>query len=569
MANYSNQFTDSFKYLTSAAKSVKDLSTQVTGVLNRILPSRILSKANIFNMSIDVSVDLSKLIMLHVEDSLIEQNMLIAQKETSIRGLATLTGHSAVRPISSTGVIKLSLKTSLQLLTPTLVLNDVIFRCMSNNLNYLVTTSIQSIATSTETLFLSIIEGSYITNQYIAQGDKLETIYLDDNSAIEQSNILVHVNGIQWSVASALYDMTAGQQSYILKNGIGNQVDIIFGDGVYGKRLTAGDVIVIKHLVTAGEEGNVPHDAQFKLVSGIYNSEGIQIDISDYITIAIEQGFQLGSNGENIETTRLIAGYNSRALTFIRPENLKAYLSRLSILSLIDVWTDQDDNVFNLMLLPNIRTKLNTWSDYFSIALDKLVLTDMQKASIIEYINTSGQQITSSELLIVEPIFEKYAMFIYINANSVNKQTLKSQIESAVAEQFLLSTFLDNDMTNQGIISQTAILESIWSIDNINQANIDIVSERNELARINGSYDTTEIIWVGATKQIITKTVTVSPTDNPNLGFDELGSVSTGSHNSIPLLRGGFRRYNSDSEPILLDKPVYIFYKTINGFEEL
>lgn len=565
-----NQFKDSFKHLKTAANEVKNIGQQVNGVLNKILPSRILSKANIFNMSIEVAEDLSTMVMMHVEDSLVESNINLSQKETSVRGLATLSGHDAIRPISSDGIVNLSINTNLRLVTPSILFSNTTFRSEENNLVYQLLSDVQSIPSSTSSIDLKIVEGSWVENRFIANGDKMETLRLDDNLAIENYHIKVRVNGELWNVADALYDMKSTDKSYLLKNGIGNQVDIIFGDDVHGRRLKEGDVILINHLVTSGEEGNVSNLSKFKIISGVYDSEGRAIDINDYTNIVASSGFMLGSNGEDIDMTRAIAGFNSRALTFTRPENLKAYLSRLSVLSYIDVWTNQDSNIFNILILPNISRVIHSYRDYLQTDISKFTLNQLQKSSIVEYINTSGAQTTSTELLLVDPVFDKYAIFVYINATILDKNILKNQIEETISKVFLDSTFLNADMSTQGVISQTAILESIWSINNIHQANIDIVSEKNELARINGFYYTDEVKNVGSAKQIVSVRKTVSAEENPNLGFDELGTIVAESDRKIiPILRSGFLKYNPEGENVLLEKPIYIFYKTVNGFEEL
>lgn len=569
MKQHINQFIDKFKFLTSASKSITDISIKVNSALNKSLPARVLSKANIFNMTIDVAQDLTNVVMLHVEDSLVEQNMLVAQKETSIRGLATLSGHHAVRPISAKGIIAISLQPNVQIEAgPKLILQGATFKCLENNLTYSMLSSTIVQNSNDRNCFVEIIEGTWESARYVAIGQKHEKLKLDAIGAIEQYNIIVHVNGELWSVQDSLYDMKHDSKQFMMKNGIGNQVDLIFGDGVHGLQLSNGDVVTVEMLITSGEAGNCTPNATFKQLSGVYATDGSPIDIANYSTITVQAGFTLGSNGEHIETTRSIAGYNSRSLVFIRPENLKAYLSRLSILSHIDVWTDQDDLVFNMLLLPNISGKLSSYHDYFELDDEDFKLSSLQKESIIEYINTSGSQVTSSEILIKEPVFAKYAMFVYINAPVIDKNQLKLNIENTIAQIMLEHTFIDVDMNHDKWISQSLFIDKILEINSVKQVSIDTVSEVNELARINGFYEITNVEFVGSVKKIQSSVKQVPSTLNPNLGFDELGAIVT-RNNEIPLIRGGFMKYNGADEPVLLDKAVYIFHKTVNGYEEL
>lgn len=566
-----NRFTDSFKILGAAAQNVQNLGTQVTNVLNRLLPSRILSKANIFNLAVDVSQDLATMVMLHVEDSLVENNILIAQKEISVRGLAQLSGHQAVRPISSKGVLKLVFNPKIQLVTPTIVINNPKFKCATNNLFY-VKESAETIQfpSNIGTIYIPVVEGSWVQKRFVANGLQNEIIRIDDLLPIAQNGLSVMVNNESWSIQDSLYDMGSDTKGVYAKNGISNQIDICFGDNVHGKSLSEGDVIIVDYITCAGETGNVANTAQFSATSGFFNTEGLQFDIADYCTISVESGFILGSNGEHIERTRQLAGFNSRALVFVRPENIKSYLSRLSIISHVEAWTEQDDKVFNLMILPNIKNKIGTYRDYLTLSDENLTLTAKQAEAIITYIDESGSQLTSSEIVMHQPTFDKYAVFVYVQTNSINKQLLKEQIESVIAETVLRSTFLDEDFDTAEVIPQSSIIDALWSINDIQQLSIDVVSELNEIAKINGFYETSEIEYVGSVKRIVTRTVTFDPlVTNPNLGFDELGGITTGSKKRVPVLRANFQRWSPNSEPVLLQKPIYIFYKTANGYEEL
>lgn len=571
MPKHNNQFTDQFKYLADTAAGITGIKTKVTSVLNRLLPNRVLSRANIFNFTIDVTQDLTNTVLLHVEDSLVEQNILVAQKETSVRGLATLSGHDAVRPISSRGVIKIMLKPSIVTFAgPKIIFNSAKFKSEKNNLTYVVTDPQAKIVSSMDsTILLHITEGNYETIEHTADGRKLEKVSIDTNGAIGNDGISVWVDGIKWNKVDSLYDMKSGGKEYLTKNGIGSQVDIIFGDGVHGKQLNAGSQVSIQYLVTSGELGNVDIGSDFKLIEGCFTASGDGLDLNSFATIKALQGFKLGSNGEHIETTRNLAGYNSRALVFVRPENLKAYLSRLSILSHIDVWTEQDDLIYNVLLLPNIMQKLESYSSYFYMDEADMVLNKDQETAIKEYINTSGSQVTSTEIILKKPTFEKYVAFIYIDAQFIDKHRLRTEIQDSIGQVMLESTFLDVDMNANGVIAQSKILDSLYEINEINQVNIDILSEQNELARINGKYTKTEVEYVGSVKRLKQVVKTVNSNENPNLGFTELGGIQPIKKTSIPIMRGGFLKYNGENQTVLLDQSLYIFYKTPNGYEEL
>lgn len=567
-----NQFVDKFRFLKTEDAKIRTLRTRVTQILNRLLPSRILSKANIFNLTLDLAQDFTNMMMFYIEDSLQESNILVAEKESSVRGLAALTGHKATRAISSRGVIKCSLKQGLQLITPKLVLSNVVVINESNKLQYTakINGDVKEVPTSVQSFELELIEGEIKTSRFVATGEKLYTIRLDDTRAIENYDIVVKIDSDIWKKHDNLYELGSNNKGYVTKNGIENQVDIVFGDDVHGLVPAEGSVINVSYRLTNGEFGNLQGNEIFNVSSGVYDANGNEIDIAEYIDVTIQSGFSLGSNGEDIELTRTLAGHHSRAHVLLRPENVKAYLSRLSILSQIDVWTVEDDQVFNMLLLPNLMNKLNRFSDYLYMNDDEFKLQASVKEDIKTMINASKRQATSSEIVIHDPVLKKYAMFIYIDAVVNDKDNLRSSIEDKVSAIMIENTFNETEIRQQTNISKSAIVDALYDMPEIKSISIDIISEANETARINGSYDKKSSEYVGSVKKTTTKKILVPVSMNPSLGFSDLGDLVPENRNSIPVLRGGFKRFVDENNTVDITKPIYIFYKdSSNNWNEL
>lgn len=636
MAQKRKKIIDNFKHLGEASQNVNILGNKVMSVLNKLLPNRIMSNSNIFNISVELAQDLSKMIMLNVEDSLIENNILIAQKELSVRGLATLASHQSTRPISAKGVISIKINPTVTLDTPNLIFNKTVFSSKENNMRYTMLDEQLIFSTTTVEILVPVIEGVFVTDKFVAKGQKLEKIELDSTEPIENDNITVRVNGIIWSKKDSIYDMIANDESYILKNGIVNQVDIIFGDGINGKKLNDGDTVEVTYLQTSGESGILSDEAEFSIVSGVYDSNGEAINIVDSTTMVVYSGFNLASNGESIEMTRNIAGYNSRSLAFVRPTNLQAYLSRLSIISHIDAWSNPLDNqIINLMVTPNIKNKLSSYSDYLDFDESLFVFNTSQKSDILNYIDESQRQTTNTEIIIHDPSLKKYATFIYLDGDIYDKESTKKDIVEIVAREFLLKTFLNsggydyNTMISKNDI-ESAIIQELGFVN----CKVDFVSERNEKAMIDGFYELIEntdgtissnvkfltnnrilpyenrlnrgnTVEIGSTLSTSSNEINMSQvarsmdittnngliaqsidtnnlvnrldenvvyldgSTNPNLGFDEFGSILVENRKEIPFLRGGFNKRNSDGSTFLLEKPIYILWNSINGFEEI
>lgn len=571
-------FKDKFKFLTDTYTHVNIFSKNIRDYIDSNIPNRIKSISNIFNLTIDVVQDISTLHLLRQEDAENELNVFTAQHEGNLRGMAQLSGHNPVLPISARGTVRLSvIKQGLQEFGSRISLSDKsVLKCTQNGLEYsLVREESIRIDTNTPYIFIELIEGRRKQQKFVVDsnsnliGDKLYTINLDDSDYIEHYVMKVYVNNELWVKSDSLRDMVANSKTYIKRVGYGNQIDLQFGNGISGKSLAKGDVIIVEYLTTNGELGNVTVGAEFEISSGLTDVQGNEINAKQYIGIGIESGFDLGSNGESSEVTRSMIGWSSRSLSFARPEYMVSYLSRLSILSHISAWTDDDSLVFNILALPKLT--FPSARDYLYIDESKFKLSDLQKSSIKKMLSVSKRQWVSTETVFKDPNIKRYAMYIFIDNSTIyDKSDLKQRIENVVSEIMLNKTFgdVDKDISND-IISRSDFVNALYDMVDINAVNIDIVSEENELARINKYYNKTETVLDGATKKQVVTKVLVPSGENPTLGLSEIGDIST-NKNEIPILRGGFKVYQSETvTETLPNSGVIIFLKENNEWNSL
>lgn len=573
MAKQDLYFKDKFKFLRDTYTNIGTFSRGIREYIDGKIPDRYRSIANIFNLTIDVTQDISTLHLLRQENAENELNIFTAQNEGNIRGLSQLSGHNPTLPISSRGTVRVSISSiGLQEFGRQVVLEpNAILRSLESGLEYsLEREESIRIDTSAPYIFLPIVEGRRKTQTFIVDeddnsvGDKLYTINLDDSKNIENYVLKVYVNNELWTKVDSLRDMISNQKAYIKRVGYGNQIDIFFGNGISGKRVVSGDVISVEYLVTNGEQGNVNTNSEFEISSGLKDIQGNDINTKQYFTITKESGFDLGSNGESAEVTRAMTGFSSRSLSFARPQYMVSYLSRLSILSHVNAWTEEDDLIFNILALPKLI--FPSLREYLQVDESKFLLTDTQKESIKNMITASRRQWVSTEVVFKDPMLKKYALYVFVD-NSVlyDKMDLKYKIENAISQIMLNKTFgdVDKDSSND-LISRSDFVNALYDMSEINAVNVDIISEENELAKINKYYNKTEVVYEGAIKKKTVTKVNLVDGDNPNIGLSEIGDIVT-EKDQTPILRGGFKVYQtSTTTETLPSNGVIIFVKENN-----
>jgi len=109
---------------------------------------------------------------------------------------------------------------------------------------------------------LSIYEGSYITETYTYNSRNPNQRFLINNVGVDTELIRVRVgtnsNTLKQTYAKqdSLFDIDGDSRVYFLQEVEDERYEIIFGDGIFGKALSEGNVIEISYLTTSGGGSN-------------------------------------------------------------------------------------------------------------------------------------------------------------------------------------------------------------------------------------------------------------------------------------------------------------------------
>jgi hypothetical protein len=231
-----------------------------------------------------------------------------------------------------------------------------------------------------------------------------------------------------------------------------------------------------------------------------------------------------------VELTKIIAPKVSRSLVLARPENYVYFLQRLNYFSVVDAFDTfgddylDDDNVVYVYLVPEIKKRLKTNENYFTVNVEKFTLFDDEVKKIRDYVQESGSMLVTSEMRILRPIIKRYVVNIsLVIFDNISVDLLKSEVVSKLNE-YLLS-FVRRDRIPQSDI--VSILEGVNGIDSVN---VRFMSEENEKVKSE---------WLQA--------VSVSPgiPEPADVGLDSQGDIIIGK-GELPLVRGGwYDRYGN------------------------
>ena len=174
---------------------------------------------------------------------------------------------------------------------------------------------------------IEIYEGTYLTKQFLYDGS-LDQKFIINNSFVDTSTLKVYIKkendigiGIEYSLVDNIVNVTPSSQIYLLQEIQDEKYQLLFGDGLIGKKLgtdqnSDGNIIVANYIISNGIEGNGV--SNFSMAGSFLTSENNNINPSN-ITITLNRASQNGSEIESVDSVRYYApkiySAQSRAVT--------------------------------------------------------------------------------------------------------------------------------------------------------------------------------------------------------------------------------------------------------------
>jgi len=156
-----------------------------------------------------------------------------------------------------------------------------------------------------------VYQGTYLTKTFTVDGS-LDQRFLLENSFIDSSTIKVFVKGAadtglgrEYRKVDNILNITDISETYLIQEIADERYELLFGDGVFGKKLENEAVITVSYIVTDGAEGNGP--ALFSFAGSVVSSSN-QISLpSTTPTITTISAAANGGNIESIDSIKYFA----------------------------------------------------------------------------------------------------------------------------------------------------------------------------------------------------------------------------------------------------------------------
>ena len=148
-----------------------------------------------------------------------------------------------------------------------------------------------------------VYQGTYLSKTYTVNGS-LDQRFLIDNSFVDTSTIKVYVKGAsdtglgkEYRKVDNILNITDTSETYLIQEVTDERYELLFGDGIFGKKIENDAIITVTYIVTDGTEGNGA--ASFSYAGSVASSSNqIQLPTSSPTVTTVSSA----ANGGNIES---------------------------------------------------------------------------------------------------------------------------------------------------------------------------------------------------------------------------------------------------------------------------
>jgi len=291
----------------------------------------------------------------------------------------------------------------------------------------------------------------------------------DEDVDISTLRVLVYPTGAKSEGTAVRFnqfsdiDIDSESKIYLINENSSGRYELTFGNGIYGDRLDAGNVIEIQYLVTSGTGGNGVNTA-FSIsgdTSGNFTPAGTALSI---------KGNERSSGGNNKETVERLKNNainsfatQNRAVTSDDYKNL--ITSKFSFVQSVSAWGGEDNDP------PTYGTAFISAKPNSSYTDD--VITDADKVAILDFLES--KKILAITPQIVDPEFANIVLDVLVKYDPSISSLSASELQLAIKNDVAIP-FDESDINGFDTIFRHSLFQR--KVDNFNR------SVMNSLVRV-------------------------------------------------------------------------------------
>jgi hypothetical protein len=157
---------------------------------------------------------------------------------------------------------------------------------------------------------IDIYEGTFLQKKFIVDSS-LDQKFVLNNSFIDTSTIKVYVKkeadiglGIEYKLIDNITNITGDSYVYLIQEVQDEKYELLFGDGLIGKKLETGEIITVNYIITDGKDSNGAN--RFSFSGNLVDNNGESVSPEPF-TVITNQSSQNGGDIESIDSVKYFA----------------------------------------------------------------------------------------------------------------------------------------------------------------------------------------------------------------------------------------------------------------------
>ena len=157
---------------------------------------------------------------------------------------------------------------------------------------------------------IDVYEGTLLRRTFQVNGS-VDQRFILDNPGIDTTSIRVTVKGPQETVGRTynqvenIINVSALSEIYLIQEVADERYELLFGDGIFGKKLEDQAIIDVSYIICDGKSGNGPNNFSFS--GSVSNSLGASFLPSNTVSVTTNQSAVDGSDIEPLESVKYFA----------------------------------------------------------------------------------------------------------------------------------------------------------------------------------------------------------------------------------------------------------------------
>lgn len=278
---------------------------------------------------------------------------------------------------------------------------------------------------------VDIYEGFVAQEKFIVTANT-DQRFIISNAKVDTNSIVVTIFGSQaetsgdvYTLTSSLYGINSTSEVYFLQGAENNKYELVFGDGVFGKALAAGNIVQVDYRISSGS-----------VVNGISSFSPVST-INGY-TATVTSVNSVASGGAEEETADSIKysaprHFQTQERAITNDDYRTLILNRFPIVKSLNIYGGEE-----------VTDSPSYGRVYISpISQDGTIISDINKQDIIEYLKQ--RSVFSINPIIVDPDFTYLVLAVNVNYNinltASSQNTISALVRSTINS--FSSTYLE------------------------------------------------------------------------------------------------------------------------------